>query len=64
LAAADHPITVIFDDVDAHVERAECEGAAVLDSPKHQPWGRSYAALDPEEHQWEFGTATAIPSST
>jgi uncharacterized glyoxalase superfamily protein PhnB len=54
-----HTITVIVDDVDAHFERAEAEGAAVLSEPKDQPWGvRSYAALDPEGHQWEFATVT------
>jgi uncharacterized glyoxalase superfamily protein PhnB len=50
-----HAVTVIVDDVDAHFERAEREGVAVLSAPKDQPWGvRSYAALDPEGHQWEF----------
>jgi uncharacterized glyoxalase superfamily protein PhnB len=54
-----HAITVIVDDVDAHFERTEREGAAVLTAPKDQPWGvRSYAALDPEGHQWEFATVT------
>jgi uncharacterized glyoxalase superfamily protein PhnB len=52
-----HRITVIVDDVDVHFERAEAEGAPVLSEPKDQPWGvRSYAALDPEGHQWEFAT--------
>jgi uncharacterized glyoxalase superfamily protein PhnB len=52
-----HAITVIVDDVDAHFERAEREGAAVLSSPTDQPWGvRSYAALDPAGHQWEFAS--------
>lgn len=52
-----HVITVIVDDVDAHFQRAEREGAALLTAPKDQPWGvRSYAALDPEGHQWEFAT--------
>lgn len=56
-----HAITVIVDvdvdDVDAHFERAGQQGAAVLSAPKDQPWGvRSYAALDPEGHQWEFAT--------
>jgi uncharacterized glyoxalase superfamily protein PhnB len=55
-----HTITVIVDDVDAHFERAEREGAAVLAAPRDQPWGvRSYAALDPEGHQWEFATHIA-----
>jgi uncharacterized glyoxalase superfamily protein PhnB len=55
-----HTITVFVDDVDAHFERAEREGAAVLSAPGDQPWGvRSYAALDPQGHQWEFATVTA-----
>lgn len=50
-----HAVTVIVDDVDSHFERAERQGAAVLGLPKDQPWGvRSYAALDPDGHQWEF----------
>ena len=54
-----HAVTVIVDDVDAHFEQAEQQGAAVLGAPKDQPWGlRSYAALDPEGHQWEFATVT------
>ncbi len=58
-----HAVTVIVDDVDDHFERAEREGAAVLGSPKDQPWGvRSYAALDPEGHQWEFVTVTSSSS--
>jgi uncharacterized glyoxalase superfamily protein PhnB len=52
-----HAITVIVEDVDAHFARAEREGAAVLSAPKDQPWGvRSYAALDPRGHQWEFAS--------
>jgi len=55
-----HAITVIVDDVDAHFERAEQQEAALLGAPKDQPWGmRSYAALDPEGHQWEFATVTS-----
>jgi uncharacterized glyoxalase superfamily protein PhnB len=46
------------DDLDfGRVERAKRQGAAVLSAPKDQPWGvRSYAALDPDGHQWEFAT--------
>ncbi|HEX4754526.1 MAG TPA: hypothetical protein VH661_02085 [Candidatus Dormibacteraeota bacterium] len=48
-----------MDEVDAHFEQAEHLGAAVLTAPKGQPWGvRSYAALAPEGHQWEFATVT------
>jgi uncharacterized glyoxalase superfamily protein PhnB len=54
-----HSVTVIVDNVDAHFEQAEREGAAMLGAPKDQPWGvRSYAALDPEGHQWEFAAVT------
>ena len=67
-----HAITVIVDDVDAHferaerAERAERERAAVLSAPKDQPWGvRSYAALDPGGHQWEFATVmTSSPRAS
>jgi uncharacterized glyoxalase superfamily protein PhnB len=53
-----HANSVMVDDVDAHFERAKRRGAAVLSAPKDQPWGvRSYGALDPEGHQWEFATA-------
>ena len=54
-----HTITVFVDDVDEHFTRAEREVAAILAAPKDQPWGvRSYAALDPDGHQWEFATVT------
>jgi uncharacterized glyoxalase superfamily protein PhnB len=56
-----HAITVIVDDVEEHYERAERKGAFILSPPKDQPWGvRSYAALDPEGHQWEFATPANI----
>jgi uncharacterized glyoxalase superfamily protein PhnB len=55
-----HTVTVVVDDVDAHFEHAKRHGAAVLSTPKDQPWGvRSYAVLDPEGHQWEFATVTS-----
>ena len=60
-----HVITVLVDDVDAHFERSEREGASVLSAPKDQPWGvRSYAALDPQGLQWEFATPTNGSSRT
>ncbi len=50
-----HTITVLVDDVDAHHQRAEAEGATILMPPTDHPWGlRSYAAIDPGGHQWEF----------
>jgi uncharacterized glyoxalase superfamily protein PhnB len=59
-----HTVSVIVGDVDAHFERAEQEGAAMLSSPTDQPWGvRSYSALDPEGHQWEFATVMDRHSS-
>lgn len=59
-----HATTVFVDHVDAHHARAEREGAIILSGPKDQPWGlRSYAALDPEGHQWEFAMFTAQPAS-
>jgi uncharacterized glyoxalase superfamily protein PhnB len=33
-----HFITVIVDDVDAHFERAERQGATMLCAPKDRPW--------------------------
>ena len=60
-----HTVTVFVDDVDAHFQRAQQQGAAVLTTPKDQPWGvRSYAALDPEGHQWEFATVADNPPVT
>lgn len=41
-----HTVTVIVEDVDAHYERAEREGAAVLSPPRDQPWG-GFAAMPP-----------------
>jgi uncharacterized glyoxalase superfamily protein PhnB len=50
-----HSLSVHVPDVDEHHERSQRESASVLSLPKDQPWGvRSYAALDPEGHQWEF----------
>ncbi len=50
-----HTISVTVRDVDAHHHRAAEQGAAILTTPRDQPWGlRSYAALDPDGHQWEF----------
>jgi uncharacterized glyoxalase superfamily protein PhnB len=52
-----HAISVMVDDVDAHLARAEREGAAMLSEPRDQPWGvRRYAVHDPGGHQWEFAT--------
>jgi uncharacterized glyoxalase superfamily protein PhnB len=61
-----HSVSVHVPDVDAHHERSQRESAPILSPPTDQPWGvRSYAALDPEGHQWEFvqilpGEANAV----
>ena len=50
-----HVTTVVVQDVDAHFERARCEGAEILMPPADQPWGlRVYSVIDLEGHQWEF----------
>jgi uncharacterized glyoxalase superfamily protein PhnB len=50
-----HSVSVHVADVDRHYERSQRESASILSQPTDQPWGvRSYAALDPEGHQWEF----------
>ena len=50
-----HTVSVIVDDVDAHHARAGAHRATILAEPTDQPWGlRTYAAIDPGGHQWEF----------
>ena len=50
-------IHVYVDDVDAHYEAARRAGAAIERELADQPYGdRSYAAVDPEGHQWFFAT--------
>ena len=46
---------VHVDDVDAHYARAVAAGAKTDREPANMPYGvRSYAATDPEGHQWYF----------
>jgi PhnB protein len=48
-------IHVHVDDVDAHYARAVAAGAKAEREPVDMPYGvRSYAATDPEGHQWYF----------
>ena len=48
-------IHIYVDDVDAHYESAKAAGAKITDEITTQPYGdRSYAAEDPEGHQWYF----------
>jgi uncharacterized glyoxalase superfamily protein PhnB len=58
-----HTVSVLVDDVDAHHAHARAEGALILSDPRDQPWGlRTYAAIDLEGHQWEFGRRlTPVP---
>src|SRR4051794_29817460 len=46
---------VYVDDVDKHYETAKAAGAKLLGEPADQFYGdRTYAAEDPEGHQWSF----------
>ena len=41
-------------DVDAHFARAKAAGAEIVSGLEDKPYGRTYAAKDPEGHQWHF----------
>jgi uncharacterized glyoxalase superfamily protein PhnB len=48
---------VIVDDVDAHCVRAREAGARIEQEPRNEGYGgRGYAARDPEDNLWYFGT--------
>jgi PhnB protein len=47
-------VHVEVEDVDAHYERASAAGATILRELEEQPFGRLYAAADPEGHRWMF----------
>ena len=47
-------LLVHVDDLDAHLEHARDAGAEILRGPEDQPFGRLYAAADPEGHRWMF----------
>lgn len=48
-------IHIYVDDVDAHYEAAKAAGAKITEEISTKPYGdRSYAAEDPEGHQWYF----------
>ena len=50
-------IHVYVDDVDKHHEIAKAAGAEIMRPPADQEYGdRTYAAEDPEGHQWYFAT--------
>lgn len=53
-------------DVDAEVQRAEQLGAAVIDAPSDQPYGRTATLRDPGSAEIkivDFTTATGLPAS-
>jgi PhnB protein len=48
-------VYVYVDDVDKHFDAAKAAGAQILREPADQFYGdRTYAAEDPEGHQWSF----------
>jgi len=45
------------DDIDAHYAHAYEVGAVVIGPPTEQDFGfRTYRAVDPEGHRWDFGS--------
>ena len=55
---------VYVDDVDAHYERSKAAGAHIERELADQFYGdRSYAAHDPEGHEWSFATHVHDPTA-
>jgi uncharacterized glyoxalase superfamily protein PhnB len=52
---------VNVDDVEAHYARARAAGAEIVTELEDKPYGRTYAAKDPEGHQWHFAMSTGTP---
>lgn len=51
------------DGLDAHYERARAAGARITQEPGDQFYGeRTYRALDPEGHVWNFAQPVAAPT--
>lgn len=49
--------------IDAHYERARAAGARITQAPEDQFYGeRTYRALDPEGHVWNFAQPVAQPT--
>ena len=59
LGAATVLLFVNVDDVDAHFARAQAAGAEIVTGLENKPYGRTYAAKDPEGHQWHFAKPPA-----
>jgi uncharacterized glyoxalase superfamily protein PhnB len=50
-------------DLDAHCERARAAGARITAEPEDQFYGaRTYRAMDPEGHIWNFSQAVRVVS--
>jgi uncharacterized glyoxalase superfamily protein PhnB len=47
---------VVTDDVDGLFKRARAAGAAVVQEPQDEPYGRGFTVRDPEGVFWSFGT--------
>jgi len=46
---------ILVEDVDAHYERAQAAGAAIVEEPNDLPHGhRRYGCSDPQGHEWFF----------
>lgn len=46
---------ILVEDVDAHYERAQAAGAAIVEEPNDLPHGhRRYGCADPQGHEWYF----------
>jgi uncharacterized glyoxalase superfamily protein PhnB len=53
---------VAVEDPDAHHDRAKAAGARVFRELVDTDYGsRDYGALDPDGHQWNFGTYRPAP---
>jgi PhnB protein len=59
LGAATVLLFVNVDDVEAHYPRAKAAGAEIVSELEDKPYGRTYAAKDPEGHQWHFAKPPA-----
>ncbi|MFL5296386.1 MAG: VOC family protein [Phenylobacterium sp.] len=54
----------LADGLDAHCERARAAGARIVDEPTDQFYGsRTYRALDPEGHVWNFSQEVRVVST-
>lgn len=57
---ATQSLMVIVDDVDAHFEHAQREGASIISPPTDREYGeRDYTAHDLEGHPWTFSQHVA-----